>query len=424
MSQTIQQYLPWFILRSVPGVGNILYRRLIQRFGSPENVFTASRHDLMAIRGMGERALSAITDPAVRSSAATEQLKNEIRQIQRAGFKIITMVEEHYPTLLKHIPDPPPYFTYFGTLDNRAHSIAIVGSRQATSYGLNTAETLAHDLASSGFQVVSGMAVGIDTAAHKGALMAHGRTIAILGSGLARVYPAENRNLFYKIADNGAVISEFRVNAEPEGRHFPMRNRVIAGISSGTVVVEAAAKSGSLITARLAAEYNREVFAVPGNIDSLKSSGTHALLKQGARLVENYLDIIEELRLMHQSIDFSPTNETPEMRSDETPETRTSIGITGTKRAPSEQRSLFEDGALFKEDESLLKQDKALLFEPDQYQSAILDILTLSPMHIDTIIEQSGLDTGGITAALMDLELMGIISHSPGKLFYKVDKQS
>lgn len=401
MSHTIQQYLPWFILKNVPGVGNIIYRRLIQKFGSPEDVFTASSYDLMAIRGMSEKLISAIKDPAVRSYAVVNDLKKEIDQIERGGFKILTMVETDYPALLKHIPDPPPYFTYFGTLDNRVPSIAIVGSRQATSYGLNAAERLAYDLTLKGFQVVSGLAVGIDSAAHHGALRAKGRTVAILGSGLGKIYPAANRALFYKIADSGAVISEFKVDSEPEGRHFPMRNRIIAGMSSGTVVVEAATKSGSLITARLAAEYNREVFAVPGNIDSFKSAGTHALLKQGAKLVENCMDVVEELRpieYLNNVDDASPTH-----------------GVAG-----AQEESLFKEPDHLLQKQPMFRDNDILPFKPDQYQIAILDILKSAPLHIDTIIEQSGLDTGGITAALMDLELMGIIRHSPGKMFYKV----
>ncbi|MBF0413143.1 MAG: DNA-protecting protein DprA [Desulfamplus sp.] len=432
MSHTIDHYLPWFILKNIPGVGNILYRRLIERFGSPEDVLNAHRHDLMTIKGMGNKALSAILNPAFRNSPAVDELKNEIREIEKCGFKITTMVEDNYPSLLKQIPDLPPYFTYIGSLNTITNnksdevlplpSISIVGSREATPYGLNTAETLAYDLVLNGFEVVSGMALGIDTAAHKGALRAGGRTVAVLGSGLCKIYPSENRKLFYRIADNGAVISEFKVNSEPEGRHFPMRNRIIAGMSLGTVVVEAAKKSGSLITARLAADYNREVFAVPGDIHSFKSAGTHALLKQGAKLVANYMDVVEEL-----------TNIVPL-----TPENNKLFNMIETKKLKSrlQDSSLFEE-KLQHQDNALLQNKSQLqlqpllkhenlepnlsLFETDNYQDAVLNMLksSSSPIHIDEIIEQSGLDTGGITAALMSLELMGIVKHYPGKMFYK-----
>ncbi|MBF0390195.1 MAG: DNA-protecting protein DprA [Desulfamplus sp.] len=400
MSQLIDQYLSWFILKNIPGVGNILFRRLIKRFGSPEAVFSATKDELIEIKGMSSKALDSILDPTFRYAPKVNELKAEIRDIERSGFKIATMVDSNYPALLKHIPDPPPYITYIGSLtdidssfdDDQYQpsippSIAIVGSRDATAYGIKAAETLAYDLASNGFEVISGMAIGIDTAAHRGALRAKGRTIAVLGSGLGKIYPSENRTLFYQIADNGAVISEFKVKSEPEGRHFPMRNRIIAGMALGAVVVEAAKKSGSLITARLSNEYNREVFAVPGDIHSFKSAGTHSLLKQGAKLVANYIDVIEEL-----------TNLLPVKNGDKP--TKKEVQLS----------------------QSVSKKERESLFKPDSYQSAILDILQSnsgSPIHIDVIIGQSGLDVGGVTAALMDLELMGIVKHLPGKMFYK-----
>ncbi len=403
MSQTIYNYLPWFILKNIPGVGNILYRRLIQKFGSPENVLSADQHQLMTIKGMSSKSLSAILNPAFRNAPVLDDLKNEIREIEKRGFKIVTMVEDNYPKLLKQIPDPPPYFTYIGSLDTlnddsiSTPSIAIVGSREATSYGLNIAETLAYNLVSNGFEVVSGMALGIDTAAHKGALRAQGRTVAVLGSGLAKIYPSENRQMFYKIADSGAVISEFKVQSEPEGHNFPIRNRIIAGMSLGTVVVEAAQKSGSLITARLAAEYNREVFAVPGDINSFKSTGTHSLLKQGAKLVANYMDIVEELTyILNLRVSFTKDNKDLKSLNKNT---------LHKEQLQFKEKELFED-----------KEEKT-----DNYQDAVLNILqsSSSPIHIDKIIEQSELDTGGITAALMSLELMGLVKHYPGKMFYK-----
>ena len=211
----------------------------------------------------------------------------------------------------------------------------------------------------SGFQIVSGMALGIDTAAHKGAIKAKKRTIAILGSGLCKIYPRQKKKLFYEIADNGAVMSEFMVNIEPEARNFPIRNRIISGMTLGTVVVEAAKKSGSLITARLAAEYCREVFAVPGSIDSFKSTGTHALLKQGAKLVENHIDVIEELHhMVHTEKIQEPVNKK----------------ISALEKLNSEKSNT------------------------DKYHIAVFDILDSYPLHIDTIIEKSGLDTGGISA--------------------------
>lgn len=409
--QSMTAYQSWFCLKNVPGLGNILFKRLIERFGSPENVFSASPYDLKQIRGMGTRVISGI-----RSSCVTREMEEQFRLIEKQGFKIVTLTDKAYPALLKQIPDPPPYFTYMGTLEDSSPTISIVGSRRATSYGLNTAEKLGYDLAARGFQVVSGMALGIDTAAHEGALKAGGRTLAVLGSGLGKIYPRENRNLFHKIADNGAVISEFNIHAAPEARHFPMRNRIISGISTGTVVVEAAAKSGSLITARLAAEYDREVFAVPGNIHSSNSAGTHALLKQGAKLVENHEDVMEELYHMVHGVpaeeSFQPTRNSSSSTLISGLEQKTGHHHPQKPVAHAEQM----DSPISSGSE---KTHPNPLFRPDEYQNKILTILEKSsPLHIDTIIEQSTFNAGTVTAALLDLELSGMIRQRPGKMFY------
>ncbi|MCP4578736.1 MAG: DNA-protecting protein DprA, partial [Deltaproteobacteria bacterium] len=196
----------------------------------------------------------------------------------KKGFNVISMGSPSYPALLHQLPDPPPVLYVSGTLDSDTHNIAMVGSRNATHYGLSMANQLSMDLATKGFTIVSGMAIGVDTASHMGAIDGGGKTIAVLGSGLSRIYPAKNKKLFHMISENGAVISEFPLFTEPEPHNFPIRNRIIAGMSLGTVVVEATKKSGSLITARLAGEQGREVFAVPGSIQSFKSMGTHSLL--------------------------------------------------------------------------------------------------------------------------------------------------
>ncbi len=285
--------LPWFALKRIPGLGNVMFRRLIQEFGTPQNVFDDDGKRLKQIQGMKPAVLEGIRNKSTFNSA-----EHELKALSSAGVNVVTLNDPDYPPLLKQIPDPPPYLTYIGSLEISAPCVSIVGSRQATNYGMKTARKLSFDLTRTGFQIVSGMALGIDTAAHQGALEAKGRTIAVLGSGLARIYPKTNRHLFNTIADQGAVISEFDLMAEPEPHNFPIRNRIIAGLSTGTIVVEAAVRSGSLITARLAGDYCREVFAVPGSIHSFKSSGTHALLKQGAALVENHHDVIDQLHHM------------------------------------------------------------------------------------------------------------------------------
>jgi DNA processing protein len=360
------KYLPWFILKEIPNLGNQLYKRLIHKFESPENVFTASKTQLESVTGISNRIIREIQGyPKYRAQA-----RSELDLLYRFKSKIVTYIDENYPSLLREINDPPPFLTYVGTLDPTAPCISIVGSRNATSYGLNTAENLAFSLASNGFQVVSGMARGIDSAAHWGALKANGKTIAVLGSGLNRIYPKENYKLFSKIRENGTIISEFKINTDPFPYNFPIRNRVIAGLSCGTIVVEAEKRSGSLITARLANEYNREVFAVPGSIKSMKSQGTHSLLKQGAKLVENEMDIIDEL---HQFVHVLPL--APEKKS---------------KKKPV-----------------LMDKDQELVYKQlDPY-----------PKHIDLIIKSTRMGSGIVTASLLDLELQGLVQRHPGNFF-------
>ncbi len=376
MNSKYEKYLPWFALKNVPGIGNYLYKRLIDRFGTPLDVFNAKRTELNKIKGISSKAICGIIN-----CKSFGDSKKELDIIEKSGFRIVTMNDPMYPCLLKYIPDPPALLSYLGNLDNANPCISIVGSRKATSYGVNVSSKLGYDLALRGFRIVSGMARGIDSAAHKGALKAKGKTIAVLGTGLGRIYPRENRKLFYEIADNGAVISEFNVNTGPDARNFPIRNRIISGISTGTIVVEAAMRSGSLITARLAADYCREVFAVPGSIHSFKSMGTHDLLKHGAKLVENYRDVIEEL---HHMVHPEEIITFPDKKN--------------TKKLTPQQ-----------------------YFNEDKYQRAVMDIIESYPQHIDIIIEKSGLDAGGISAALLDLELQGIIKQTPGKLFHAIE---
>jgi DNA processing protein len=270
---------------------------------------------------------------------------------------------------LREIPDPPPYLYVSGNLDGSPKNIAVVGSRNATDYGISTTQKLCADLSAFDITIISGMALGIDTAAHQGALAGRGKTIAVLGSGLDKIYPYENFNLFNRISERGAVISEFALNTKPEAHNFPIRNRIISGMSLGTVVVEATKKSGSLITARLAAEQNREVFAVPGSVQSFKSTGTHTLIKQGAKLVENAQDVLEELSAF---IDASKliSNRTAQNLSLLTPE-----------------------------------------------ELAVHKVLSPYPEHIDTIVRKTTIKPGKLLSILLQLELNGMVKQLPGKRF-------
>lgn len=269
----MEHLLPWFKLRSVPGIGNHLFKRLIDRLRTPEHIFNAASQDLLQVDGMTPRLVAAIKNHRLPAKA-----EKDIDLVIQKGYDIITLADKNYPPLLLQIPDPPPFLYVYGRLDATIENIAVVGSRHATVYGVSTTKRLCRDLAALQITIVSGMARGIDTAAHEGALDGKGKTIAVLGSGFERVYPAENLKLFHKIAENGAVITEFPMVTEPDPHNFPQRNRVISGISLGTVVVEATKRSGALITARLAAEQNREVFAVPGSVHSFKSMDTNYLL--------------------------------------------------------------------------------------------------------------------------------------------------
>jgi len=282
----------WMMLSQVQGIGVAGFWALVEHFGSPEAVLRARPQEIRSVRGMGDRQLQGL---ARRDEVRGHCLRQQ-EMFGDLGVECLLYTAPAYPEQLRQISDPPPLLYVRGdaSLLQRT-SIAVVGSRAATSYGSRTAYQLGSRLAAAGVTVVSGMALGIDTDAHGGALAAGGSTIAVLGCGVDIVYPPGNRKLFDEIARRNLVISEYPLGTVPEGFRFPARNRIIAGISRGVVVVEAAKRSGSLITAQLAADEGREVYAVPGQVDSYKSEGTHWLLQQGAKLVQSADDILEDL---------------------------------------------------------------------------------------------------------------------------------
>jgi DNA processing protein len=280
----------WIALRWVDGVGHVGFKALLSAFGSPRQAFDAPFSMIKAVPGIGAKAARQIKD-----FANWETIEKEMDCARQAGVRIVTLQDPLYPPRLACIYDNPAYLYVKGNLKDDDINIAFVGSRTASAHGLYTTERLCRELALRGVTIVSGMARGIDSAAHRGALAGRGRTIAVLGCGLDIVYPPENEKLFNDIAANGAVISEFPFSAPPNASNFPARNRIISGLSLGVVVVEAGEKSGSLITARIALEQGREVFAVPGSIDVSGSRGTNKLIKQGAKLIENIDDILEEV---------------------------------------------------------------------------------------------------------------------------------
>jgi len=364
----MHKLLPWFSLKSVPGIGNHLFKRLIDRYELPEMVFQASEEELIQVDGISPRQAAAI-----QNFKTPDSVRRELDEMNQKGHRITTLADPAYPPLLREIPDPPPFLYVSGNLDGSLKNIAVVGSRNATAYGISTTQKLCADLSAFDITIVSGMAIGIDTAAHHGALVGRGKTVAVLGSGLDKIYPSENLNLFKRISERGAVITEFALNTEPEAHHFPIRNRIISGMCLGTVVVEATQKSGALITARLAAEQNREVFAVPGSIRSFKSTGTHTLIKQGAKLVENAQDVLEEL--------------------------------TAFIDAPN----------LTKHQDQNSTTESLSLLTPEEL--AVYKVLSPYPEHIDTIVRKMTIEPGKLLSILLQLELNGMVNQLPGKRF-------
>ncbi len=362
-------YLPWLTLKYVPGIGNLLYNRLIGRFGRPEHVFEASTERLLEVEGISPRLITAI-----RQAVLPDDARKDLDVADRKGYRILCLTDPDYPCLLREIPDPPPLLYVAGTIDTSENCLAVVGSRNATAYGITTTRQLCGDLVGKGLCIVSGMARGIDTAAHEGALMGKGRTIAVLGSGLEQIYPAENRELFQKITENGAVVSEFPLNAQPEAHHFPQRNRIISGMSLGTLVVEATRNSGSLITARMAAEQNREVFAIPGSIHSFKSTGTHILIKQGAKLVEHVQDILDEINL-------------------------------DDRRLPGPSSSVIG------------KPSTPVLPPLSETESMVFNALSTYPIHSDELVRKLSLSSGKLMGILLQLEVKGLIQQTAGNYF-------
>jgi len=362
--------LPWLILKNIPGIGNHLFKRLLDQWKSPEIILKQSIDELTSIQGISERVAKEICQ---KKSAVFAQ--KEIERAKKFDISILCFNDENYPPLLRQLPDPPPVLYVYGKLIPSDMCVAIVGSRNSTSYGDSITRTLAKDLAQNQVTIVSGMARGIDTAAHKGALDVNGRTVAVMGCGLETVYPGENRALFHSIAKKkGAVISEFSMGAKPEAYHFPSRNRIISGMSTGTIVVEAGNKSGSLITARLALEQNRQVFAVPGQVHSQMTEGTHRLIKQGAKLIENAQDVLEDLGTFLNAHLF----------------------VSKEEKAPS--------------------RDKVLP-PMDSCEKLIWDQLTLEPQYIDDIQHKLDITTSELSVQLLQMEMRGLVNQQPGKRF-------
>jgi DNA processing protein len=354
----------WLRLIETPQIGRESARRLLVRFGSPQGVFEARPAAWREV--VGAAAAAGLAEPPATLAA---QVDGALAWLAEGdGRAVLTLGDPEYPAPWLETPDPPLFVYVQGRLELlRRDALAVVGSRNPTAQGRENASAFARSLSQAGLCVVSGLALGVDGAAHEGALEGVGSTIAVVGTGLDRVYPRRHLALAHRIAQQGLLLSEYALGALPLGAHFPQRNRLIAGLARGTLVVEAALQSGSLITARLAAEYGREVFAIPGSIHAPQSRGCHALIRQGAKLVEQASDILEELRLA------APAGS----------------GEAGAAAAPADE-------------------------------DPTLAALGFDPMTLDALVERTGTPPAVLSARLLELELDGRVARLPGQLFQRV----
>jgi DNA processing protein len=364
IARTMTETEAFVALNMLPHVGPIRVRKLLEVFGSPQEILGARLKDLRGIPGIGSEVAESIASWQAHADPATE-----IEYSNKFGATIITQADSSYPALLKQIHDPPIVLYVWGTLKN-SPAIGIVGTRKPSHYAAECAKKLAYQLSYGGLVVVSGLARGIDTAAHQAALAAKGRTIAVLGSGLDRLYPPENRELAEKIAASGAVITEFPMKTVADRQTFPMRNRIISGISTGLLIVEAGAASGALISATQAAEQGRSIYAVPGRIDHPGCIGSNRLIQNGAKLVMSAQDILDDFGLLFPKV--------PELAHPAPP-----ANLTSAERS-------------------------------------VRDAIGEDETPIDTIISKSGLPTHEVSSTLLALEMRKLVKQLPGSRFVKI----
>jgi DNA processing protein len=355
-------------LNMTRGVGSIIYGRLLDFFETPSAILDASERDLQQVQGVSGKVSSAI------KSMSRSMGEDEIAFAESLSVRIVAQDSPEYPKALLSIYDPPlVLYIRGGCTEQDALAIGLIGSRRCSHYGRIQAERFGSDLARMGFTIISGLAQGIDTSAHQGALKVKGRTIAVLGNGLSHVYPRQNAQLAQEVADNGAVVSEFPMKTRADARHFPQRNRLISGLSLGVMVVEASKQSGTLITANFALEQGREVFALPGRVDNPTSAGTHKLIQQGAKLVTTPADVVEELGPLASEIE--------------------PLG------------------------EEAVTDPRALTLNSRERQ--IYDTLSHDPLHVDDIIRTTGIPAPNVLSTLTILEMRRLVKQLAGKRFVK-----
>jgi DNA processing protein len=388
----------WLALRRARGVGPRTCKLLIEKFGTPDKIFQLNSEEIAAA-GVPRNTARSITE-----FRDFEPLEKELCELPNIGARLIKWSDGDYPPNLRQIADPPPFLFVLGPAQlTDSNCIAVVGARAASDIGRRMAQRLGLELAAKGFTVVSGLARGIDGEAHQGALDAHGKTLAVLGCGVDVIYPAEHRKLAEAIiAGGGALISELPIGTQPLAENFPTRNRILSGLCLGVVIVEAAEKSGSLITARMALEQDRQVFAVPGSPLSGKTRGSNRLLKEGAKLVECVEDVIEELA--PQMIGRPRVTErTPvaqmieQVPTPPTSNTGTGVEVAQLFKAPEDAKSI--EGPV------------------DSFTAILNNLRESERLHVDSIIESSGLNAQTVLRLLLELELEGRVTQHPGKLF-------
>ena len=391
----------WLALRRVHGVGPRTCRLLIDKFGSPEKIFSLSADEIGAA-GVARNAARAIVE-----FRDFEPLEKELCELPNLGARMIKWTDDDYPANLRQIADPPPFLFVRGTASlTDPNCIAIVGARAASDIGRRMAQRLGLELAAKGFTVVSGLARGIDGEAHQGALDAHGKTLAVLGCGVDVIYPPEHRKLADAIiAGGGALISELPIGSQPLAENFPTRNRILSGLCLGVVIVEAAEKSGSLITARMALEQDRQVFAVPGSPLTGKTRGSNRLLKEGAKLVECVEDVIEELA--PQMVKRLPAAE-PLPRAE-----RIEVAVPReTQKVESSPKTVASTPAT-----AMSTNVNSPQLVVNSAATVLTYLTDTERLHVDSIIEASGLNAQTVLRLLLELELDGRVTQHPGKLF-------
>ena len=380
-----EEELHWLALKLIPGLGTRTSGKLLERFRTPQAIFRASRTEL---EGTG---VSGAVAQSIASGCTFEDAVTQQEKMSEAGAELVTIGDPRYPQPLRDIFDPPIVLFVRGRVDLlQSLALAVVGTRRPTAYGIAVAERLSADLAHAGLTIVSGLARGIDSSAHKGCLAAGGDTVAVLGCGVDIVYPSENRKLYSDIAAKGLIVSEFPMNSTAFPQNFPIRNRIISGVSAGVLVVEGAQYSGSAITAKLAMDQGREVFAIPGNITSKPSWGPNLLIKQGAKIVQDWNDVIAEL----------PADSRRQLIE----KTRSKLLGGESASGPPAQASLLKEQQL------------------DGSARLALDALQVdSPIHLDDLLEKlADISPSELIAALFELEMLGLVKQLPGKNFVKV----